>query len=145
MTSIGTFALGTGGILDITIPAPPQAVDWDFIVPDRSRLRLICGRCALLTSAAVATRRAQLWIAVAANTIAQSSNQFPQPASTSYAYTLTPGADIQIFVAGFEQFLVFPPGLILTGADQLGVVTANIQANDQWGPTYLRFEQWIEP
>jgi len=144
MTSIGTFAPGTGGIQTETIPDPRAGSDWVFSISPRQRIRPICGRCILTTSAAVATRRVQLYCLRAGDLICKSANLGPQPAAVIQPYTLTPGNDILNFFPDFDIWLVFPPGMILVAGDAIGVTTSLIDAADQWSNIFLRFEQWIE-
>lgn len=144
MTSIGTFAPGTGGIRTITVPNPPPGNEWHFFTPNLSRLRLLCGRATLDTSAAVADRRVQFYASNGSDLISRTANFFPQPASTTSSYTLTPGVEIINTFAGFEVLLPFPSSLILVTGDDIGVYTTGMDANDQWYNIFLRFEEWIE-
>jgi len=144
MTSIGTFAPGTGGLQTITVSIPPAGTDWDYSIPLRTRMRPICGRCVLTTSAAVATRRVQLYCLRTGDLICRSANYGGQLAGVSQPYSITPGNDIANAFPGYDIFIVFPPGLILVGLDTIGVTTTLIDAADQWSNIFLRFEQWIE-
>lgn len=144
MSSVGTFALGTGGLRHVIITIPGPGNDWSYAVPSRTRLRPICGRATLTTSAVVATRRPQLYPVIGGMLIFRSTNYGSHSASTAQPYSIKQGSEQTNAIIGYDISLYFPPGLVLPAAAHFRVLTTALDAGDTWSNVSLLVEEWIE-
>lgn len=112
--------------------APAAGADHVFTARGDSNLRFMSVTATLTTSAAVATRAVRVEVTDGQTIFFRSGCSFTQPASTTYRYSLiSSGADF-----GDPATVVHLPspegGLVLLPGWRTNIVTANIQAADQW-------------
>lgn len=144
MANVGTFAPGTGGILDVVIGFPAAGAEWSYTVPARVRLRLLYGRATLVTSFTVGIRRAQVKITTPAGILYMTSNYGALGGGLTHTLAIRPCPDANNAIGAFDFLQAMPLDTILVAGDIIASQTAVFQPDDQYGPILLRFEEWTE-
>lgn len=134
---------GPGNMTTAVMTNPGAGADWTISNPGNTRWRISSLNGVLTTSAVVANRDVQLqvlqsgvlvWVGQATAVIAAST-----AANVSAA-----GLPSTPTVLATDIFLPMPPALILGTNGTVRVVTANIQAADQWTNMFISVEEWLE-
>lgn len=134
---------GPGWIHSQQVANPAAGADWSFTVPVAARIRIRSLSATLTTSATVANRVPQLMLTDGTNVYyVMAPNQAVSAGITS---TVSAGPT-NVPVIGAPGFvpLTLPGDAILPAGHVVKVVTAALQAGDQWTNIWLALEEWIE-
>jgi hypothetical protein len=135
---------GPGIGVDVAVGSPGAGADWTVAVPAASRWRVSSWSAQLVTSAAVATRIPRVVIlSTGAVIVWQSAPQQGVPASQTVVVSSSP-TQVQSVVDTNTLNLPLPSPCILFPGQTLKVVTAAIQAADQWSSIVIATEQWSD-
>lgn len=134
----------TGAFRRIAVGNPAAGLDWSLIQPQNVRWVLRGVTAVLTTAVAVANRNARLRIQADVTAI---NRLLPSPADQAASLAITYGT-----AAGFQAgsaaaaantWGMDVPVMLDNGAGQIGSLTANIQAADQWSNIIVTLEEWL--
>lgn len=124
-------------IRTVRVPQPAAGADWSFTIPGGSVMHVRAIRAALVTSAVVANRRPVLTITDGNDTVAEVSvaSSFTATQTASQSWLINVGA--QLAGLGGNGNYAPLPDLWLPAGSVVSVVTAGIDAGDQWSAIRL--------
>jgi hypothetical protein len=123
---------------------PAAGVDWTVTVPAGVRWQLQSIFAVLTTSAAAANRLPRIQIDDGVNVIFAVPAAVNETASLAWLNSWGAGAGAGAFVDPNAIALALPNDLYLLAGWRVRVVTANIQAADQWSQINLAVRSWID-
>jgi hypothetical protein len=135
---------GPGLGQELTVGNPAAGADWLYTVPAGTRLRISSWSAVLTTSATVSNRFVQALIKTSAGAIGwQAISSQAIAASTTAQVSAAPG---QYTATGILLSVTapLPSPCILLAQEQIGTLTQNLQAADQWSSIRLLTESWLD-
>lgn len=134
---------GLGAIPRYAVGAPAAGVDWSFTMVATARSRIITFSTSLITSAAAGSRFPTLIIDDGSAILAEIPPVAAQIASLTQVYTWADGVTPQGAVNGVVM-LPLPSNLHLGANFRMRMVTAGIQAGDQWSQVNILAQEWCD-
>jgi len=136
----------TGGLIyDILNTAPAAGVNIGYTVPAGQTWRIIACSAELVTSAAVANRRARIEMTSDSFVKAFGQSTIDQTASQTRRYCAANYGTVQSELAGTFIAVNIPGGVLLPENSTIFTQTINIQAGDQWTGMSLLAEVFFNP
>jgi hypothetical protein len=134
----------TGLMNAVNVANPAAGADWNFQTNAIERSRIIAIRAQLAASATVANRTPAIRVRDAAGDVMFiAGNNNNQVASATQGYSYGQGVPLGQSSAT-EFFAPLPDNLVIAGGQQIGSITAGIQAGDQWSNIWLLIEDWLD-
>jgi len=134
---------GPGLLRSATGTDPAAGAEISEAVPTNARWRLRLLQAVLVTSVAVADRRADFLVDDGASTLFYLLTATTQAASLSYTYQLAEYGYIPAVVGGYVYYSFPFFGPLLQGW-RIRSATTNLQAGDNWSAPQMEVEEWIE-